>query len=679
MSLMTKGFVFRLPGFGRKVPHVFVAASTICFSDANLSDACQFLADLEYDSVELWLSESSPQAGPSEVAADPDAFVTQFHEITRLTPVAFRLTEDVAPETFVGISKTAKLLQVTQITVPSSPLGTPFNEEIDRLKALVHVASRDGIRVSIKTEGGRLTADHDTAVELCGSVRGLGLTLDPSYYLSGPNPVTSFERFAPHVNHVHLRDSTPSELAGSGGAGRDRLQQADHPVGESRLRSGALGRVDPRIHRRRHATARNAQAANAARLAAVTKAAQIAICARVLRDVRVESAGGLRQTVACVALSFTEAGMVVPDSLNEFLAEIPEPLKPRFLKIAVIVDRFCDERLNDDYLEVCRRLLACFCQPGTGIERGKPESWAAGIVYEAGQLNFLTDPATQPCVPSEDVARGCGVSPATMHNKGKAIREVLDLSRWDTEFALPNQSADQSLAVLPNGMFVDARYLTDKLHGEPRAADWRKRKAGGSHQNHSGTFYTLKIALNHIEPQIWRRVRLPDVALADLHDVIQVAMGWDDYHLHEFRVGRDRYQPPPPAHKPAFGWDGADETLSTDDFHLSDVVPQGKSKKRFHFRYLYDFGDSWEHTITVEKVEVDAEGSMLPVCLDGERACPPEDCGGVWGYPHLLEALGNRKHPEHAELKEWIGGRFDPEKFSAAKVNEAFSRWKVVT
>jgi sugar phosphate isomerase/epimerase len=194
------------------VPHVFVAASTICFSDANLPDACQFLMDLEYDSVELWLSESSPQIGPAEVAADPDAFVQQFHEITRLTPVAFRLAEDVAPETFAGISKAAKLLQVTQITVPSSPLGTPFNEEIDRLKALVEVASRDGIRVSIKTEGGHLTADPDTAVELCGSVRGLGLTLDPSHYLSGPNPVTSFERFAPHVNHVHLRDSTATEL-----------------------------------------------------------------------------------------------------------------------------------------------------------------------------------------------------------------------------------------------------------------------------------------------------------------------------------------------------------------------------------------------------------------------------------------------------------------------------------
>lgn len=191
---------------------MFVAASTICFSESNLADACQHLADLEYDRVELWLSETSPQAKPSELAADPEGFVSDYHETTRLTPVAFRLGEDVTPEMFHGISKTAKLLQVTQITVPSSPLGTPFNEEIDRLKTLVDIAGRDGIRVSIKTQTGHLTADPDTAVELCGSVRGLGLTLDPSHYLAGPQPVRSFERFAPHVYHVQLRDSTPQQL-----------------------------------------------------------------------------------------------------------------------------------------------------------------------------------------------------------------------------------------------------------------------------------------------------------------------------------------------------------------------------------------------------------------------------------------------------------------------------------
>lgn len=222
---------------------MFVAASTVCFFDLNLPDACQALTDLEYDSVELWLSGSSPQPSPAEVAADPDAFVAAFHEMTRLSPVAFRLADDVTAETFAGISKAAKLLQVTQITIPSSPLGTPFNEEIDRLRRLVEIAGRDGIRVSIKTEGGHLTADPDTAVELCGSVRGLGLTLDPSHYLSGPTPVTSFERFAPHVNHVHLRDSSPDCLqvqVGLGEVDYNRLITQLSKVGYNRALSVEL-------------------------------------------------------------------------------------------------------------------------------------------------------------------------------------------------------------------------------------------------------------------------------------------------------------------------------------------------------------------------------------------------------------------------------------------------------
>ncbi|MCA9075491.1 MAG: sugar phosphate isomerase/epimerase [Planctomycetaceae bacterium] len=191
---------------------MFVSASTICFPESNFADACQQISDLEYDRVELWLSDASPQISTAEIASDPDRFVMKFRDATRLTPVAFNCDEDVSDEVFTGLSKAAKLLQVTQITVPSSAVGTPFNAEIDRLRSLVSIASQDGVRVSIKTQTGRLTEDPETAVELCGSVDGLGLTLDPSHYLILQNPVTSFERFAPHVYHVHLRDSSEKEL-----------------------------------------------------------------------------------------------------------------------------------------------------------------------------------------------------------------------------------------------------------------------------------------------------------------------------------------------------------------------------------------------------------------------------------------------------------------------------------
>ncbi|MEZ6144130.1 MAG: TIM barrel protein [Planctomycetaceae bacterium] len=162
--------------------------------------------------MEVWLSDSSPQFSATEIAKDPDRFAMEYRATTRLTPVAFCCDEDISPQAFAGLSKAAKLLQVTQITVPSSPIGTPFNAEIDRLRSLTLIASQDGIRVSIKTQTGQLTEDPETAVELCGSVNGLGLTLDPSHYLIRQNPITSFERFAPHVYHVHLRDSTTDQL-----------------------------------------------------------------------------------------------------------------------------------------------------------------------------------------------------------------------------------------------------------------------------------------------------------------------------------------------------------------------------------------------------------------------------------------------------------------------------------
>ena len=191
---------------------MFVAASTHCFGDRSFADACHQITDLEYDKVELWLSEQSDHLKPSQAAADPDRFVTQFRETTRLGLVALDLAEDVPPATFAGLAKVAKLLRVTQITVPASPLGTPFNTEVDRLRELLVIASRDGIRLSIKTVIGRLTEDPHTAVELCQSVRGLGLTLDPSHYIAGPNRGKPFDQIYPYVFHVHLRDTTPEQL-----------------------------------------------------------------------------------------------------------------------------------------------------------------------------------------------------------------------------------------------------------------------------------------------------------------------------------------------------------------------------------------------------------------------------------------------------------------------------------
>jgi len=171
--------------------------------------------------------------------------------------------------------------------------------------------------------------------------------------------------------------------------------------------------------------------------------------------------------------------------------------------------------------------------------------------------------------------------------------------------------------------------------------------------------YQIKIALDGIRPPIWRRVQVPaEMTLADLHDVIQLAMGWEDCHLHEFQIGHDRYGV---LMDDDFGSDlDADEA----EVRLADEITREKAK----FRYTYDFGDDWRHTLTVEKILEADPNVAYPVCLTGKRACPPEDCGGPWGYESLLEAKKHPKDPRCAELLEWAGD-FDPEAFDLNAVN----------
>jgi len=191
---------------------VFIAASTRCYSEKSFEEACHLISELEYDKVELWFDENSEHMQPAKVAADPERFISQYREITRLTPIALYLEQDVDLPTLTGLSKLAKLLRITQITIPASPLGTPFNTEIDRLREFLNVVSQDGVRISLKTKTGHLTEDPHTAVELCQAVHGLGLTLDPSYYINGPNRGEPYDQVFPYVFHTHLRDTTPEQL-----------------------------------------------------------------------------------------------------------------------------------------------------------------------------------------------------------------------------------------------------------------------------------------------------------------------------------------------------------------------------------------------------------------------------------------------------------------------------------
>ena len=171
-------------------------------------------------------------------------------------------------------------------------------------------------------------------------------------------------------------------------------------------------------------------------------------------------------------------------------------------------------------------------------------------------------------------------------------------------------------------------------------------------------FYLLKIQLLDIEPVIWRRFVVPaSITLDRLHDVIQIVMGWTDSHLHEFTIGNKRYTEYP---------ESKEDGLVCGRYRLGDLI---KQKGRI-FSYLYDFGDSWEHELVLEENRYfNPELRMELACLEGERACPPEDVGGVPGYFEFLSALKDRNHEEHESYMEWSGGDYDSEMFDSNTAN----------
>jgi hypothetical protein len=171
----------------------------------------------------------------------------------------------------------------------------------------------------------------------------------------------------------------------------------------------------------------------------------------------------------------------------------------------------------------------------------------------------------------------------------------------------------------------------------------------------AGRVYQLKATIVGTKPPVWRRVLVEESAsLLDLHHVLQGAFGWYDCHLHEFEIDNIRYGtddgegwgPPPKSERRA---------------RLGAVGKHGTT-----IRYVYDFGDDWVHRVVVEKVELADPDVAYPACIGGRRACPPEDCGGIWGYEELLNAIADPSHPEHESMLEWVGGEFDPEAFDPA-------------
>lgn len=198
--------------------------------------------------------------------------------------------------------------------------------------------------------------------------------------------------------------------------------------------------------------------------------------------------------------------------------------------------------------------------------------------------------------------------------------------------------------------------------------EFKKKKEKKNQLNKKRNDYTsvlqLKIALVDIKPVVWRSIQVPgNYTFWDLHCAIQDAMGWYDAHLHEFIIKNKHIAIP--------------DAEFTDDFpetklnERNEKIMDNITEKNQSFGYIYDFGDGWEHKITFEKILPREKGVVYPRCLKGKRACPPEDCGGPWGYENLLEIIKNPEHKEYEGMMEWLGvedDEYDPEYFDPSDV-----------
>jgi len=186
--------------------------------------------------------------------------------------------------------------------------------------------------------------------------------------------------------------------------------------------------------------------------------------------------------------------------------------------------------------------------------------------------------------------------------------------------------------------------------------------------------YQFVVRLEGIEPPIWRRIQVPETYdFWELHVAIQDAMGWADYHLHEFLI-----------RNPVTG--KQEEIGIPDEDGEMEIIPGWRRKIASYFseanslaRYVYDFGDDWVHTLELERILPRDKHVVYPVCVAGERSCPPEDCGGVGGYKDFLEIIMDSSHEQYEEMNVWAGGDFDPERFDPSRVvfDDPQKRWKI--
>jgi hypothetical protein len=293
-------------------------------------------------------------------------------------------------------------------------------------------------------------------------------------------------------------------------------------------------------------------------------------------------------------------------------------------------------------------------------EAAQIADWAAQVLLAADELGIANDPVEPFCLsPAQRrvVLLLPGVSKAlkrklTRPKPSFSLKEIAALTIV-LAADLPHGDAWRKVAVL-----LVVRHLMDQLQAvfdalEPQEQHYEPTDA----RTTGGAIYQIKVTLQGIQPQIWRRIQIEDCSLDRLHEHIQTAMGWPNAHLHQFRIGDVRYGDPELLCK---GQNDESLPISSLITKLSAVVSQHGTP--FALAYDYDFTDDWRHEVLVEDCLEAKARTLYPLCLDGERACPPDSVGGIDGYQEYLEAMAVFSHEQQEELKEYRG-RFDPERF----------------
>ncbi len=341
-----------------------------------------------------------------------------------------------------------------------------------------------------------------------------------------------------------------------------------------------------------------------------------------------------------------------------------------------ITDEFCHEYLNDEYVALCRKLAEKLSRKRPSpLLRGRPKTWACGIIRTIGWVNFLDDSASQPHMKLTAIDKILGVAQSTGQGKSKEIRKMLKIHPFDMDWTLPSRMDDNLMGwmVEVDGFAMDVRrapkeiqqiafekglipYIpADREAGKGKDGDKLKRISSPETYDQ---LYQFKITLNESRPAIWRRIQVTDCTLDKLNEYIQTAMGWTNSHLHQFQIDGKYYGNPEMLIDGLSDFQCVDSTVTM----VSGIVPI--NGEPFRFLYEYDFGDGWEHEVLFEGCPQPEPSQQFPLCLEGQRSCPPEDVGGMWGYEEYLEALANPKHERHSELLQW-SGPFDPDAFDA--------------